>query len=322
MKNRKMITTLLLAMGCMTVSVPNLKAAAEPVTDRELTAVSWIKPKGEPLPVNTFGEFIHAVAFSADGKQIIADTDKTLFTADLSLKKAAPLAEGYRDMLDRPVFGPAAKRIYLASWNTTIVTEKGKKKMVGTGELKSVDRAALNKVKLTSLKKEAESNAISADGAKIALGYGDGTFQILDTAKGKSLLGPVKAYKGVTVAGNTFANVAAIAFSSDGKRLALGDVEAKLRFYDAATGKALGAPVMGHTSLIEVIAFSPDGRYIVTATQDKGLFLLDGATGTVIGDRLETGNKVTSLAFSPDGKQIVTGHFHGDVRLWDFVGVK
>jgi len=319
MKRRTLITTMLLALGGLIIAAPNLQAATEPVTDRELTSVDWIKPKGEPLVLNNFGEWIHAVAFNADGKQIIVDTDKTLFTSDISLKKAAPLTEGYRDMLDRPVFAPAAKRIYLASWSTMIVTEKGKKKMVGTGELKSVDQAAQNKVKLIALKKEAETSAVSADGARIALGYGDGTFQILDTSKGKSLLGPVKAYKGVTVEGNTFANVTAIAFSPDGKRLALGDVEAKLRFYDAANGKAQGTPVPGHTSLIEVIAFSPDGKYIVTATQDKGLFLLDGATGKIIGDRLETGNKVTAMAFSPDGKLIVTGHFRGDVRVWNFV---
>ncbi|MFH1029455.1 MAG: WD40 repeat domain-containing protein [Pseudomonadota bacterium] len=300
------------------ISAPDAMAA-EPVTDRELTAVDWIKPKGEPLELNNFGGWINAVAITPDGRQIIADTDKTLHYFDLSLKQSAPPVEGFREIADKAMISPDARRAYVISWSSTITTVKGKKQLAQSGELAATDLATLKKTRLVALKKEVESYAVSADGRRVALGYGDGTFQIVDAATGKSLLGPVKAYKGITIEGNTIANVTAIAFSPDGKRLALGDVNGLLRFFDTATGKALGAPVPGHTSLIETFAFSPDGKYIVSATQDKGMFVLDGATGKLIGDRLDTGNKVTALAFSPDGKRIVTGHFRGDVRLWDFV---
>jgi len=321
MRYGKMVTTLLLAMGCMTVAVPNLQAA-EPVTDRELTSVSWITPKGTPLELNRFGGWINAVAISPDGKQVIADTDKTLHYFDLALKPSSPAIEGFRGMTDKAMISPDARRAFLVSWSTSLTTVKGKKQMTAAGELAATDIATLKKTKLMTLKKEVESFAVSADGKRVALGYGDGTFQIVDAASGKSLLGTIQAYKGITIGGNTIANVTAIAFSPDGKRLALGDVNGLLRFHDAKTGKALGAPVPGHTSLIEAIAFSPDGKQIVSATQDKGLFVLDGVSGKLIGDRLDTGNKVTALTFSPDGKRIVTGHFQGDVRVWDFVGAK
>jgi len=316
--------TLMKTAVCGAVMMAGVSAtaamAAEPITDRELTSVSWITPKGTPLELNRFGGWINAVGISPDGKQVIADTDKTLHYFDLSLKQAAPPVEGFRGMTDKAMISPDVRRAFLVSWATSLTTVKGKKQMTAAGELAATDIATLKKTKLMMLKKEVESYAVSVDGKRVALGYGDGTFQVVDATTGKSLLGPIQAYKGITIDGNTIANVTAIAFSPDGKRLALGDVNGLLRFHDAKTGKALGAPVPGHTSLIEAIAFSPDGKQIVSATQDKGLFLLDGVSGAVIGDRLDTGNKVTALAFSPDGKRIVTGHFQGDVRLWDFVG--
>ncbi len=285
-------------------------------------SVPWLKPTKAPLVLNPYGGWIEAISFTADGSQIVADTDKTLHFLDLSLKPAREPIEGHRQMGDRPAFGPGAKQVFVTSWVTSATTGAGgKRASARAGELKVVDWARETKP-LGALKAEVSSSAISADGKRVALGFENGSFQILDAATGKSLLGPVVVYKGVDAGGEFIATISAIAFSADGKRVALGDLEAQLRFFDAGTGKALGKPVGGHSSIIEVIAFCPDGSRMVTATQDMGLYVLDAVSGAPAGARLDTGNKVTALAFSPDGKRLATGHFRGDVRLWDFTPPK
>lgn len=307
----------LLLAGCL-ASSPGMAQSA-PETTQVHASVAWIKPVGEPKVLNAFGGWINTIAFSADGSQVIADTDKTLFFLDLALKEAAKPIEGHRDMGDRSVLSPDAKRVYMASWATTTTSVNGKRKTTQGGDLSVAEWAARKKEDLMPLKKEVESFAVSADGKLLALGYGDGSFQLMDAFSGKSLLGPVKAYKGMAVGKQVVAPVTAIAFSPDGKRVLLGDVETLLRIFDTATGKPLGKPIPGHTSLVEALAFSPKGKYMVTATQDHGLFVLDGATGKMLGDRLDISSKATALAFSPDGKHVVTGHFAGDVQIWNFL---
>ncbi|REK86298.1 hypothetical protein DY245_33500 [Streptomyces inhibens] len=42
-----------------------------------------------------------------------------------------------------------------------------------------------------------------------------------------------------------------------------------VRLWDPAGGRAVGAPLTGHTSGIKVVVFSPDGRLLATAGGDR-----------------------------------------------------
>jgi WD40 repeat protein len=88
-----------------------------------------------------------------------------------------------------------------------------------------------------------------------------------------------------------------IAYSPDGKVLAAGGADNRIRLLDAATGKELRR-LAGH----QPRTFNP-------MRDKKGAFdLLVGSVGE--------GN-VTSLAFSPDGKTLASGGWDDTVRLWD-----
>ena len=109
-----------------------------------------------------------------------------------------------------------------------------------------------------------------------------------------------------------------MAFSPDGPRIVVGNVDNALRVWDADTGKPVGEPLTGHTDTVWRVAFSPDGRRIVSGSADNTLRVWDADTGKPIGEPL-TGHTGTvwSGAFSPDGHRIVSGSADNTLRVWD-----
>jgi len=304
-------------------ATPLLARAIAPPEPESITSVDWVKPIGLPLALDRFGGVVHAVAFSGDGRQVIADADKQLFFIDAASGK--PVHEpvgGHREIVDKVLIAADGPRVFLASWVTVVSSEKGKRVASGSGELAVFDWATGRKSKLAPLKQEVQAMAIDREGKRLALGSGDGRFQIVDAATGASLLGPLPGYPGLKMPdGVRIADVTSLAFSADGQRLALAGVDAALRFFDTGSGKPIGSPMTarasGLTSLANQMAFTPDGRRLIVATQDKGLFSLDAQSARSLAARLHMPSSATALAVSGDGQRLATGHFSGELRRWE-----
>jgi WD40 repeat protein len=108
-----------------------------------------------------------------------------------------------------------------------------------------------------------------------------------------------------------------VAFSPDGKRLALITSYSKnVMVHDAATGKNL-LMLTGHTREVVRMAFSPDRKTLATASWDNTVRLWDAQTGEQL--RVVKGHSqvVTSIAFDPKGRQLASACRDGSVKLWD-----
>ncbi|HET6572357.1 MAG TPA: c-type cytochrome domain-containing protein, partial [Fimbriiglobus sp.] len=113
--------------------------------------------------------------------------------------------------------------------------------------------------------------------------------------------------------------VAAVAFSPDGKLLAVGS-------YGRATvwGLAAAKPVVELTQVLGAVndlKFSPDGKLLAvaggqpSARGDLRLFdTADWKLAASLGGHLDT---VSSVSFSPDGTKLASASFDKTVRLWD-----
>jgi WD40 repeat protein len=116
-----------------------------------------------------------------------------------------------------------------------------------------------------------------------------------------------------------------VAFSPDGKPMATASVPRTAAVWDAATGKAIGAP-LGHEATVWAVAFSPSGKLLLTGGDDGTARVWEAATGKPVSPPLlhsvllppnSRRGPVHAVAFSPDGTKVLTGSDDGTARLWN-----
>ena len=113
-----------------------------------------------------------------------------------------------------------------------------------------------------------------------------------------------------------------LTFSPDGKLIAAGDKDGKIRLFDGQTGEPK-AVLDDHSAAVHGIAFSPDGKRLASASQDCTVKLWDVPQGKL--RQTLKRNKLWAVAFSTDGKLVATGggfeqekdKWQHEVILWD-----
>ena len=115
------------------------------------------------------------------------------------------------------------------------------------------------------------------------------------------------------------AQINALAWSNDGKLLALGTYK-EVRLVDPATGATV-ATLKGHAEQVRAVAFSADGKLLAAAgglpaqrgevkiwdvENRKELLTIKGHTDCIY-----------AVAFSPDGKTLATSSYDKLIYLWD-----
>ncbi len=110
--------------------------------------------------------------------------------------------------------------------------------------------------------------------------------------------------------------VKAIAFSPDGKVVAVGGTNNQLVLWDAGTGKEIR--VLEAKDKIFSLAFAPGGKTLAAAGDGGLAGIWDVGTGKARGalkaDPFGDSDRLFSIAFISDGKALVAGGDHGAVR--------
>jgi WD40 repeat protein len=115
----------------------------------------------------------------------------------------------------------------------------------------------------------------------------------------------------------TYNSPTSLAFSPDGRSLAIGMWHGSVGVWETATGLKTQT-FKGHSELVSSLAFSPDGKRLVTGSHDRTVKLWDVMTGQELGILKGHTTGIQHLAFSPDGKRLATGDFYR-TYLWDLV---
>jgi WD40 repeat protein len=106
-----------------------------------------------------------------------------------------------------------------------------------------------------------------------------------------------------------------VAFSPDGRQLAVGMASGAIRLWDVAGGKEL-LPAGGHQGAVTALFVSADGKTLTSTAADSTLRRWDLATGKEQG-RVALPAGAGRAVYSPDGKTFAFGTGTDKLHLWD-----
>ncbi|MBN2129554.1 MAG: protein kinase [Sedimentisphaerales bacterium] len=159
--------------------------------------------------------------------------------------------------------------------------------------------------------------ALSADGRRVAAAINsDGTARVWDAVDGQELLAFGKPGEEAS---------ACVAFSADGKKLAVGGRAGTITVYDTSSGNPT-TRINTDIGWLQIVLFSPDGKRIAangqgvcrlwdavsgesirTVAEYPGQYVFNRSVSSIIGH--------PALSFSADGRRIATAT--PDLKVWD-----
>lgn len=168
----------------------------------------------------------------------------------------------------------------------------------------------------------ASGGAISSDGKLVAVGYSDGSIQLLNTREGNTNWQTLRGHDG---------EVTNVAFSRDGNSLVSADDDTNVVVWQLGASPvacqsfkpALDYPPDAEDILsIESVAFGQDDQTLAFGSSDS-ITLWDLKSGSTIGSlELSKSAEVKTISFSPDGTKIAMGGdrvvllFNANAQAW------
>ncbi len=114
----------------------------------------------------------------------------------------------------------------------------------------------------------------------------------------------------------TFGGVLSLAFSPNGKFLAIGDMNSEIRLYQVGDWKQLNI-LKGHTDWVSAIAFNHDSSILASGSEDQTIKLWNVTNGQCLNTLQGHEQGIWSLVFTSDGKVLVSGSDDKTVKIWD-----
>jgi WD40 repeat protein len=288
---------------------PDGKTAALMAKDQSIRLWDWARDRqlhlylaerSEDAPNNVGG-----IAFSPDGKLVVASTDSRIHIWDVVSGKERRARTGLADGAVALAVSPDGK------WFVAV----GEEGVVLGGPTTGKEGTAL---KLVSTG-DAHALAFSPDGKVLAVISGT-----------KVVLVNPATQKVIRRLASGLSSPTCLAFSPDGKVLAVGGTDQSIHQWDVATGKEIGTQG-GHQAALGPITYSPDGKKIATSSDDQTIRLWDAVTGKELHcfrrpwQREGNEQDLTSPffvgaatpAFTKGGKALAAIWPDGIVCLWD-----
>jgi hypothetical protein len=161
------------------------------------------------------------------------------------------------------------------------------------------------------------SLAFSPDGKQLASGGYDGVVRLWDVAAGKKVLDiPARPPLPPNTPPGPPNVVWSLAFSPDGKLLAVGGTDGPIHLINPADGKIVRS-LPGHGSAVTSLAFHPGGAVLASSSKDRTVRLWNVANGQALKQLDGHVAWVQGVVFLAQGTRLASVGADQAVRLWD-----
>ena len=267
------------------------------------------------------------IALSPDGSRLVACRSMRgeFDLWDVEAKTILRTYRGHSHWIKAIAFNPAGSMIVTCSWDNTIRFWDPTTDPIG--------RRPTNVAPIA----HASDAAIRPDGKQMAFVQGESVGGLFNPGASVTLFDPEAGMVTKTIANAHPGGARRVAYSADGKTVASGGRDGKVRVWNAATGEPIGS-FSGHEGNIEALALSPDGLWVASSHEPaevtrwrngRGPYppkmpgavkVWDAKTGAVR-RTIDLATTPYQAVFSHDGASLATAQAAfsdaGSVKLWD-----
>jgi WD40 repeat protein len=303
-----------------------LLAAGAPSSDRDALAVfDVVEGKVEKVLKEKNKELIEAVAFSQDASQLSSvGWDATVRVWDVETGEESAVIKGHKKGIRTVAISADGKRIASAGEREFKLWDGEKHELLSD---------------LGGENAGAKFVAMSPNGAWLVSIARDGTARLWDVEKktekakldhnpqastdpdeGDEATPTRPATPPASDAPEPEA-VQSLAYSRDGKWIALAREDGRISIRHAADGK-VARELEAFPDVAACVAFSDDSQRIAAGSFDKTIKVWNVANGELQAELNGHTNWVFSVAFSPDGLTLASGSYDKNVKLWNLAEKK
>ena len=255
-----------------------------------------------------------SVAFSADGKKLLAGNEKrTADIIDIKSGKGLLSLRGHLNQVDESII-TSSYMYWAALTNEVKLSPDGQFIAVGrTGNNAKLIDFATGKIykTLRGHNSMVISLVFSHDGKYLATGGVDGKAIVWDVSTGSKV-------REIQFADKREA-IYSVDISDDNKLLATAGWGGYVVIWDIATGERLRAISPHDRNAVYKVKFMPGAVYFISAGLDKKLKLIEIDTGEEIRSFTGHTDLVNSINLNENGDKFVTSGWDGTIRVWDFL---
>lgn len=241
------------------------------------------------------GAEILALAFAPDGQTFVAGFDNGQVT-QWNVESSTPLRSftGHNTAVNAVAYAPNSGQIAAGSESGRIIAWNANDGAIVRQWLVPGSAAVL----ALAYSPVDSDLLLSGDGSALGLLWSISSGDIIQE------FAPVTV-NGVLIAGHS-GPVNAVAFSSDGERVATGSSDKLAKVWDADTGQEL-TKLRGHTGAVRALGFSPDGTQLVTGSDDGTAIVWQLSDASVAHTLQPCTSAVRAASFAADGESILAG---------------